>query len=106
MKNRQGTVTDSSGLVTAYVYDEVGNATEVQHSNGTISSTIFDTLNRPTSVRTEDLSGLVLTQFDLQGYALKTAFFARKSLQRQVYPSQNLKKRPAFSFGGEGETHP
>jgi len=62
--NRQATVTDSGGAITSYVYDEVGNATEVQHANGTITSTVFDNLERPVSVATTDIAGNVLTQFD------------------------------------------
>lgn len=61
--NRLVSVTDNQSQTTTFEYDAVGNQTHIRYPNGLVSISVFDSLNRITSITTLDADDNVLTSY-------------------------------------------
>ncbi|TRY30325.1 RHS repeat-associated core domain-containing protein [Aliiglaciecola sp. M165] len=61
--NRLLSVTDNQAQTTTFEYDVVGNQTHIRYPNGLVSVSVFDELNRVTSITTLDAAENVLTSY-------------------------------------------
>ncbi len=60
---RPTSITDPAGAVTSYEYDAVGNRERVEYPDGTVTTHVYDALNRLTSLTTTNAGGAVIASY-------------------------------------------